>query len=164
MYIDGIRDTGLTSLGNASSVYKKQEEGTSFLPFSWNKDTVSFSPEAMAAQEAATAEKQAVVQNRQDEQAEEAEENDAVAAFSKYMKKASGKEGTPANIEEQIKALKEKLKTLNAQLSQVAMDKNLPEETRNSKVETVQNEIGQVIAQISELMSQSVDEDSAESA
>ncbi|WP_158269711.1 FlxA-like family protein [Desulfonatronum sp. SC1] len=101
-------------------------------------DTVSISSAAREAQQAA--------------QSEDHGDNDAVEAFRKYMHKARG--GVDSSSSDPLEALKERLKELESKLSAVAASQSMPEETKNSMIQAIQAEIGQITSQIAELQAQ----------
>lgn len=135
--IGSIASLYATQSAEAQAQTKKEEEESS-LPVSWGEDTVSFSPEAMAALKAV--------------QTDDDGESDAKDQFSEYMDKATGKDGGSASSpEEHVAKLKEKLEKLSSEIAKVAADTSMPEETKNSRMQTLQGEMNQVVAQIAEL-------------
>ncbi|WP_028572925.1 FlxA-like family protein [Desulfonatronum lacustre] len=101
-------------------------------------DTVSISPAAREAQQAA--------------KSEDTGDNDAAEAFRKYMHKARG--GIDSSSSGPLEALQARLKDLTNKLSAIAANQSMPEQTKNSMIQVIQAEINQISAQIAELEAQ----------
>lgn len=125
---------------------EKDSESSNSTPLSWSADTVSISPEALAAQQASP------TVNQNEQSAEEGEE-DATAAFGEFMAKARG-EKTSSDPSEQLEALKSKLTQLQSKKAEVLSSPELPEETKLSQASAIDGQINQIVSQIAELESQ----------
>jgi|GEM_PF-5931367 hypothetical protein len=120
--------------------YRKQPEAATFsLPE--RNDAVSISQEAREAQQSG---------GGYFTRTQEASE--AKLAFKSYMDQATGRvPSAPKTPEEKLKELTEKLKKLQTQLSDVMADGSLSDQVRTNRMETLNAQINQVHAQMSEV-------------
>ena len=147
MRISDAQALSPTSAITGVTAYQQQEEfSKSALPFSWGEDTVTLSEEAQAQAAAAKASAEAAIDAEQEE-----EEADAKASFSEYMDKAKGKTPMPYSPDEQIKVLKEKLVTLQSQLTNLATDTAMPESAKQSRISEINGQINDTMTLISKL-------------
>jgi len=82
-----------------------------------------------------------------------AEESQAKKDYTAFMDKLLGRgiiEG-PKSLEERIKELTEKIKTLQSRLGEVVTNESLPEQTRNKQAEALTAQINSLQAQIAKL-------------
>lgn len=77
---------------------------------------------------------------------------DSMEAFRKYMHKARG--GIDSSSGGSLEALEARLKDLEKKLASIAADQNMPEQTKNSMIQAIQDEISQITSQIAELKAQ----------
>jgi hypothetical protein len=76
--------------------------------------------------------------------------SEAREAFGRYMDHARGNHGESSDVE----SLRARLKELRNKLSSVAKEETVSEETKNSGILVIQQEIAQVTAQIAEMETQ----------
>ena len=145
MRLEDVLQTAPTLQNQSLNAYQKQQEQESSFPASWGPDTVSISDRARSA--SATASVNTAVPD------EPQEEDGTTEAFAEYMDKARGATSDSGSPEEQLEALRKKLKELEDQLSQVATSTSMPEETKNSRMQSLNAQISQVSAQTAELTS-----------
>lgn len=158
MWLQDIRNTGSCAADPAARAEwrkKQREERTWSLPASWGSDTVSFSPEARAAAQAAARpaipdQAAALKQNAS------AQRPDATEEFFSYMKKTRNR-AQGASYEEQIKALQDKLKGLQTSLVQAAAD-DAPDAPKSNRVAGINSQINSIMEQIAELSAQAAKE------
>ena len=131
------------------NAYQRQKEFSNHAtPVSWGEDMVNISQEA---QDKAAAAKEAAESETGIKSAQEEKEEETKAGFSEYMNKAKGKTPAPYSPEEQIKALKEKLVTLQSQMSKLATDTSMPESTKQSRISEINGQINDAMSLISKL-------------
>lgn len=158
MWLQDIRNTGSCAADPAARAEwrkKQREERTWSLPASWGSDTVSFSPEARAAAQAAVRpaipdQAAALKQNAS------AQRPDAAEEFFSYMKKTRNR-AQGASYEEQIKALQDKLKGLQNSLVQAAAG-DAPDAPKSNRVAGINSQINSIMEQIAELSAQAAKE------
>lgn len=122
-----------------SSNRKQPEAATFSLPD--RTDSVSISQEAREAQ-----------QSRGGYFTATQETSEAKLAFKHYMDQATGRvPSPPKSPEEKLKELAEKLKKLQAQLSDVVADESLSDQVKTNRMETLNAQINQVHAQMGEV-------------
>ena len=150
MFFDSISASAQLSQAYEPTARKARSEDAQAQPLSpssWGNDTISFSPEALAAQSNAA---------KQAEKNEEREENDAAAEFSKYLRQARGEESSrSSSLEEELENLKERLRKLEEKKqkeAEKAAEKGTTD-TLQAKFEALDEEIAQVSSQIAELES-----------
>lgn len=152
MRIEELWHSGQVSPFSNGVQPRQGEQEQSLLPSSWGSDKVNISPEALAAQKAS-------------EQEGQDDAGSASDSFKKYMGKARGKMGagggtsSSGGVEDQIKALQEKAADLSNRIASTATSTNIPQETKDSQLQTLNGELNQVMAQISQLQSQLASEE-----
>ena len=147
MYLEEVISSGQTNIINRATQSRyKQEEESSSTPFSWGSDTITISDEARAAMQQASAGSDQDTENSASD-----EKSEAAQKFSDYMDKKTGKKSDSGSPEEQIEALKAKLKTLQSQLSQVASNTGSSDAAKESQMQNLNAQISTVQAQIDEL-------------
>lgn len=146
MQVQGVSSWFRSEKAAAADPYRKLlEDEISSAPMSWGADTVTISNEARAAQQSAAA------QTADDEGAPAAEKSSPGEDFAAYMEKARGDvSSSGASAEEQLEALQKKLEDLQNKMQQTA-SAPLPEETKQSQIQSLNTQISTIMAQISEL-------------
>lgn len=81
--------------------------------------------------------------------------------FRQFMENART---APKSKKEQIKQLKSKLEKLRAEMSEVSENKQMPEEVKKPKIESLNTQMQQIIKQIADLSTGLAEEEAAESA
>ncbi len=138
----------------ASAETRERRNDPESTPASWGADTVSISPEAREAQRA----QQALQPEAEQGDGSEAEQ-DPLGVFHSFLDKAKGQSAASGSPKEQIKALQQKLVSLQSKLAQIASS-NMPEEAKGSQISTINGQINAIMNQISELAAQAAAEES----
>lgn len=121
--------------------YQKQPEAAAFSPARTKEDTVDISAEAKAAQRGG-----GYFTNSPQEAGE------AKQAFKAYMDRATGRVPSSAKTpEEKMKELTEKIKQLQAQLSDVMANESLSDSVKSGRVNTLTAQINEAYARLAEI-------------
>ena len=146
MYVNDIlsaeQSEYISSLTKKSDKDNAAEDSVSS-PFSWGADTVKISAEARAAQQSSSTAKEG----------EDAEsEEDASAAFGKFMSKARG--ATSSDSSDQLESLRSKLQQLQSKRSQILSNAGLSDEMKEAQAGAIDAQISQIMSEIDQLQSQ----------
>lgn len=146
MRIEGIWGNGETGglLGGGPRNVVGADD-VSKVPESWGSDSVSISPEALAAL------RESRESNTGQEESSGAEEPDAGAEFKAYMAKKRSRVQGPEDLEEMIERLKEKAAEISKKIEQVARDTSISEIEREAKLQTLNNQLQKIQTQINDL-------------
>ncbi len=118
---------------------QQSDKKNSALPISWGNDSVSFSPEAMAAAATASESKNSQENSGQDPSASE--------QFSTYMTEKRSRAKSDVDYEAQLKALQNKLKGLESQLVKVT-ENEMPDAAKEGQISNLNAQINSVIKEI----------------
>jgi len=137
----------------------RQLENTPLSPASWGADSVSFSPEALAALRQSQEESATLWRGQADLEETKQEEADKAARdeYKKFMDKVRGNP-VSGSVDEQIAALREKLKSLHDSLARVAADTSMPEGAKQGRIGALNGQINAIQTQINELLDQAAKE------